>query len=412
MPETVEADKGYFRSTIFQEHGPWPQMIDFDKNGNVEKLRFPPFHNEILTQNWWNVSENLGRIKVVISEGFFRGSRDPGFERVKNKQIPMPAYYQNASPHRPDEDAHAHSPRGREPKAEKPKDIDISAPIPFSLAPYVANDLEPHCVSPAHASDPFFDSFSYGTQDRQPGPDSFEDQIMLDYTHSATPASSRSVTHQQGNGIPRPISVHGALHDSEYDQLIEALSPLKEPMAGTCAPANTRMSSAQSGMASTKPSAAAEARYASYSKVTARPGTAADYALPAEREVSDVSMRSRFSEDLVEQKENSDLKVYKAPAISVRGKKEGKEVDIENSLSASRYASASSASFEHKISASKRKRSQDMPAKKMYDTDDETPSSPTRKVSKSKKRELADHLGSGYPADANRSPLEPIVNAN
>jgi hypothetical protein len=59
--------------------------IDFDKHGNIEKLRFPPFHNEILTQNWWNVSENLGRIKIVISEGFFRASRDPSFERVKNK---------------------------------------------------------------------------------------------------------------------------------------------------------------------------------------------------------------------------------------------------------------------------------------------------------------------------------------
>jgi hypothetical protein len=59
--------------------------VDFDKHGNAEKLRFPPFHNEILSQNWWNVSENLGRIKVVVSEGFFRGSRDPSFERVKNK---------------------------------------------------------------------------------------------------------------------------------------------------------------------------------------------------------------------------------------------------------------------------------------------------------------------------------------
>jgi hypothetical protein len=323
----------------------------------------------------------------------------------------MPAYFQNTSPHRLEEDAHAHSPRRREPKAEKPKDVDISAPIPFNITPYVSNDLGSHCVSPTHTSDPFFDSFSYGAQDRQPGPDSFEDQIMLDYTHSATPASSRSVTHQQGNGIPRPTSVHSALHDSEYDQLIEALSPLKESIGGTCAPANTRMSSAQSAMTGTKPSAAAEARYASYSKVTVRPSTAADHVLPAERDVSDVSMRSRFSEDLVEQKENSDLKVYKAPAISVRGKKEGKEAEAVSSMAASRHASAGSTSRAHKISASKRKRSQDMPAK-MFDTDDEIPSSPTRKASKSKRREHADHLGTSHPADTKRIALEPIANAN
>ncbi|KAI9777542.1 MAG: hypothetical protein M1839_008836 [Geoglossum umbratile] len=410
---------------------------DFDKHGNAERLRFPPFHNEILSQNWWNVSENLGRIKVVVSEGFFRGSRDPSFERVKNKvsfsfqhapleilessgiawpnpgmwhQLPMPAYFQNLSPRRPDEDAHAHSPRRREVKAEKAKDRDIPAPIPFSLTPFLANDLEPHYVPPANASDPFFDSFNYGSQDRQSGPVSFEDQIMLDYTHSATPASSRSVTHQQGNGIPRPASIHGTLRDTEYDQLIEALSPLKEGVSGTHAPANTRKSSTQSAVGATKPSAAAEARYASYSKTSVRLGTAVEHALPSERDVSDVSMRSRFSEDLAEQKESSELKVHKAPTLAVKGKKEGKEAEAGNSLMASRYASAGSTSHAHKASTSKRKRSQDIAAKKTFNTDDETQSSPTRKVSRSKKREHADHTD--HPTDSKRGALEPITNAN
>jgi len=321
----------------------------------------------------------------------------------------MPAYFQNISPRRPDEDAHAHSPRRREVKAEKSRDRDIPAPIPFSLTPYLANDLESHYVSPANASDPFFDSFNYGNQDRQSGPVSFEDQIMLDYTHSATPASSRSVTHQQSNGIPRPASIHGTLRDTEYDQLIEALSPLKEGIGGTHAPANTRKSSTQSAVAATKPSAAAEARYASYSKASVRSSAAVDHTLPSERDVSDVSMRSRFSEDLPEQKETSDSKVHKAPTLSVKGKKEGKEVEVGDSLMASRYASTGSTSHGHKTSASKRKRSQDIAAKKILNTDDETQSSPTRKVSKSKKREHANH---NDPTDSKRGALEPITNTN
>ena len=45
----------------------------FDTTGAIERLRFPPFHSELLDQDWWNAEENLGRIKVVISEGIEKG---------------------------------------------------------------------------------------------------------------------------------------------------------------------------------------------------------------------------------------------------------------------------------------------------------------------------------------------------
>lgn len=55
-----------------------------DKNGNLKSLAFPVFHSEILTQSWWSASQDLGRVKVVISEGYARGQPEMPFQRVKN----------------------------------------------------------------------------------------------------------------------------------------------------------------------------------------------------------------------------------------------------------------------------------------------------------------------------------------
>lgn len=56
-----------------------------DQNGNRDSLRFPPFYPELIrTRNWWSVSENLGRIKVIIADGFGKVQNEPVFERVRN----------------------------------------------------------------------------------------------------------------------------------------------------------------------------------------------------------------------------------------------------------------------------------------------------------------------------------------
>lgn len=55
-----------------------------DKAGNHDLLRFPPFHQEMLTQSYWNAGENMGRVKVVISEGLIRGPGISPFERTRN----------------------------------------------------------------------------------------------------------------------------------------------------------------------------------------------------------------------------------------------------------------------------------------------------------------------------------------
>lgn len=54
------------------------------KTGEPDRLRFPAFRRELLSQNHWNPSDDVGRIKVIISEGFPRDSASLPIERVKN----------------------------------------------------------------------------------------------------------------------------------------------------------------------------------------------------------------------------------------------------------------------------------------------------------------------------------------
>ncbi|KAG9248820.1 hypothetical protein BJ878DRAFT_264759 [Calycina marina] len=72
----------------FAEDAPFPLVmdlgVDIDKYGNNEKLQFPPFHEELLKQSYWNAADDLGRLKVVISEGFQGRTSPILFERMKN----------------------------------------------------------------------------------------------------------------------------------------------------------------------------------------------------------------------------------------------------------------------------------------------------------------------------------------
>lgn len=58
--------------------------LDLDKHGEFEKLKFPAFHKELLSQSYWNPGDDLGRVKIVIAEGFTRDHLTYPFERVKN----------------------------------------------------------------------------------------------------------------------------------------------------------------------------------------------------------------------------------------------------------------------------------------------------------------------------------------
>ncbi|KAF2964610.1 hypothetical protein GQX73_g8966 [Xylaria multiplex] len=75
-------------TSSFNRTGPWPQLInhsfEFTKNGDLEVLKFPQFRSELLRQSYWSPADEVGRIKIVISEGFPRDSLTVPIERVKN----------------------------------------------------------------------------------------------------------------------------------------------------------------------------------------------------------------------------------------------------------------------------------------------------------------------------------------
>ncbi|KAL2268264.1 hypothetical protein VTJ83DRAFT_3110 [Remersonia thermophila] len=75
-------------STVLDRKVNGPHLVtntcEFTKTGELQRLRFPPFRRELLYQNHWRPGDDLGRIKIVISEGFPRDSLSVPIERVKN----------------------------------------------------------------------------------------------------------------------------------------------------------------------------------------------------------------------------------------------------------------------------------------------------------------------------------------
>lgn len=59
-------------------------VVDPDREGNQDCLRFPPFHSEILQQRTWDAADQYGRVRVVLAEGISRPNRSPPFERYRD----------------------------------------------------------------------------------------------------------------------------------------------------------------------------------------------------------------------------------------------------------------------------------------------------------------------------------------
>ncbi|KAG5926474.1 hypothetical protein E4U42_003273 [Claviceps africana] len=147
-PENIKFEARLFidgrlmASTILGRKSAWPHIIAqawaVSATAELEPLKFPSFREELLRQNWWVPADDLGRIKVVLSEGFPRDSPTNPFERIKNiiafsfqhapQEIleqsaiawpnpsmwcsaPYPEHMQVPTLHCDDSDAHAHSPR-------------------------------------------------------------------------------------------------------------------------------------------------------------------------------------------------------------------------------------------------------------------------------------------------------------
>ncbi|KAI9835467.1 MAG: hypothetical protein M1819_002385 [Sarea resinae] len=434
------------------------ELPEFDKNGNRESLKFPPFHQELLSQSWWNPAEDLGRIKVLISEGFPRERHRPPFERVKNivmftfqhaplktlesagiawpnpsmwYQMPQALYQSPRKDQSFDSTAHSHSPRRRNSSGGQTQTLP-SLPGPYhhfnSMGPpslplqgsaLPNNQWVPLLPTP----DPFLSGSNRFTHRGWAGRLSSGDQSMPDYSHSITPVSSRSITASDVVMHSKPSSVTDPLHDEQYDELVKALTPNKDGLSGTFAPANTRSSStATNPIQLLKPSAAADARAATYVQVHRRKSSAADSQSRGFREVSDIGMKSKVSEDVPESTMGTEGKIQHKPSNSIRGKKEGKKGGRDSSPSTA--VMSNSAEYRRlrrmsgvnntadNVSGPKRKRSTSSKLATTEEGEDPSQSSPIRKASRPGLRSGHSESAAGDKSEGlSNSPLATIQNA-
>ncbi|KAL8769165.1 MAG: hypothetical protein Q9209_004799 [Squamulea sp. 1 TL-2023] len=338
---------------------------ELDKTGTQECLRFPPFHQEMLTQDWWNPGEDVGRIKLVISEGLVSGQEPPaGFRRVRNimtfafQHAPLAILedagiawpnagmwyhatqplYTPPSPCRigaTDVDAHAHSPRRR----NVPSGYSTNAAGAFvaprmlmnlSMPPPARRNVQMNdhsWASHPQMQDPFLEQHRHQAPRQWGMRLSTSDDSMPDYSQSITPRSSRDASLQEMQGI------HGGpllQHNSQFEELMAALSPTK--IDGTHAPPTTRVSSASnSPPVAYRNFGGANLATGTYQGQPRSVSMTTHEALPRSvREVSDISMKSRFldkscaSEHQASEGEHGHSKVRRSPATEVKGRKEGR----------------------------------------------------------------------------------------
>ncbi|KAL4991757.1 hypothetical protein BDW68DRAFT_151236 [Aspergillus falconensis] len=333
--------------SVFPPRTNWPHVIDVDKNGNQDTLRFPPFHQEILEQRHWDAGDLHGRIRVVIAEGFARPHRNPPFERVKEiiafafQHAPLRS---GVSDPKEAEDSHAHSPAARHDESRPPvvpisgqvgnpsalnlwRNRNYQGPVPQ----WQGNYREPRWAPPETVfADPFIDPYVLDPAARHRGArQSWEDISMPDYVSSSS--GSRAISSM--TGISYEHSKHPSLvapiGDDAYSQLIQALSPTKQP---TC---STQPPSAASATAAipmgTKLSAAAEARSASHRKSGNNRASASileDMSCSSSRELSGSSATLNTAPPDAAAEQGAAAKLHASPSGPVKSRKEG--ISLEN----------------------------------------------------------------------------------
>ncbi|KAL9029047.1 MAG: hypothetical protein Q9196_002669 [Gyalolechia fulgens] len=428
--------------------------IEFDKIGDQECLRFPPFHQEMLMNNWWSAGEDLGRVRVVITEGIASNEGQPtAFRRVKNvvsfsfqhapldvleaagiawpnagmwHQAMQPLYTPSSPIHAGavDPDAHAHSPRHR----HVSKELDSNAAttiIPPRLLSHTDGPPAAHgSTTMNHANwatvplmqDHFIEGHKSQMPRRLPTRISISDDSMPDYSYSNTPRSSRDPSLHD---IPNLRDKPAVQQESQFEELMAAFSPAKP--SGTQAPPTTRVSSAtNSPPLTSRTSDSPEVRVTSHhSQPRAVSVTTREVLPPSARVPSDISMDSRLSEPQVGEKGKAHSRIKMIPATEVKGRKEGKSSELklapstgEGKMSAGstrpRQKSTRDQSGEHSASArdSKRKRASLTSAmNKSSDLVEGPQSSPSTKASKKGRKDI-----SSDPADSPKSP-ESVIRA-
>ncbi|RHZ53368.1 uncharacterized protein CDV56_103294 [Aspergillus thermomutatus] len=355
--------------SVFGQRTSWPHVIDVDKNGDQDSLRFPPFHQEILEQRHWEAGDLHGRIRVVIAEGFARPNRNPPFERVKDviafsfqhaplqvlecSNIAWPnsgmwsrgqrVFKYNAgsimSGKKEEEDLHAHSPTRHENRTVVARSNQVSNPAAHTAWPYRSYPPPPPpqwqnsnreatwTYQPTQEplmADPFIDPHILDPAARHRGArPSWEDVSMPDYISSSS--SSRAISSMTGMSYEhsKQPSIVAPIDEETYAQLFEGVSPPKPLACSSQAPKNT--SSALPPVAP-KLSAAAEERSSSCVKTARRPSILKELSHPGTRSVSGSSVKSNPpAEGLLEA--TAPCKLHVSPTTQIRSRKEGTSSD-------------------------------------------------------------------------------------
>ncbi|KAH6995844.1 hypothetical protein BKA56DRAFT_666130 [Ilyonectria sp. MPI-CAGE-AT-0026] len=283
-PESVKFEARLFvdgrlvASTALDRKSDWPHVIahsfDFSKNGELQTLKFPVFQQELLQQNYWSPADDLGRIKLVISEGFPRDSLSLPIERVKNIVAfsfqhapldvlesssiawPNPAMWGRAPftasmpvPTYPSDDAksHAHSPRRRPPGLEG-----LPAANAMPMIQGIMSEISANCGSrnPGPPAYPLEEPHSLG------GPSLFEDSNtyfewlasvnmgMNDIAPPFIPTASKSRRSRKTStdiSMPDYTSTHGGQTSTSGDApfTVASFQPEDDVNSGPKVPSNT-----------------------------------------------------------------------------------------------------------------------------------------------------------------------------
>ncbi|KAJ5621993.1 hypothetical protein N7528_005225 [Penicillium herquei] len=354
---------------VFGQRFSWPYVIDIDRDGNQDIIRFPAFHSEILEQRHWDAADPFGRIKVIIAEGFARPNRSPPFERVKDvicmsfqhapldileysniawpnasmwtRVVPMGTKLNSAgdfAARKADDTPHSHSPARPEPRLLPTASSQSSGSQGMLYNAWAANRAFPVPASQWQTQpseprrwgfyqdrflEPFVAEQSIDTLVNEEAwthrgaRSSREDVPMLDYSSSSGSRAFSSMTGVSYEHSKQP-SLEAPMDDEQYNALIQALTPTKPPTMGTRAPSNTPSAVPQKP----KPSAAATARSKGYSR-SARASVLRDVSNsnPSTRDVSGSTNISNAVH--VPDKIITPSKLGTSPSGNVKSKKEG-----------------------------------------------------------------------------------------
>lgn len=240
------------------------------------------------------------------------------------------------------EDAHAHSPTRHEIRAAAAVGSQASSHaayynawafrnFPTPLTQWQSNPREPRWPPyEPFMPDPFMDSYVTEGSMFRSGRSSLEDVPMPDYATSSS-ASSRAISSMTGISYEhsKQPSIVAPIDEEQYNQLIEALSPSKAQASDTNALINSLAAVPPMG---SKPSAAAEARSASYARSGSRtsiPSVLKEISQPGTREVSNSSAKSNINipaDGCIDP--GVTHKVHPSPSGNIKGRKE--TISLEN----------------------------------------------------------------------------------